>query len=156
MNHLQARRIVDMRGSVEKRSFWKRPSVPPPARKLPLSYGLLIVAAAIAAVLAWPWWLGLVLLVPGMVLYFRAGQAEAFTRGWTSGEEGGRGFVAIVGALSGMGYAALASAFPDRYASLLLVGFLIVVCDPLGRLVNRLRRQPTGAVTSLENEITAG
>src|ERR1700730_2261994 len=126
----------------ERRRFWSRPSVVPPFKRSLMAYGVLIVPAVLAALLAWPWWLGCVLLIPGLTLHLKAGRMAAVARGMTSPDKRDRGIGGMMGALVGVTFPPLADAHPN-YAALFFVCYLIFLVDPIWRLVYRHRGLPS-------------
>jgi hypothetical protein len=105
------------------------------------------VPAVLAALLVWPWWLGCALLIPGLAVYGRAERATAAARGIISRDGTAIWIGAIMSLPIGLTFPKLSNAYPE-YVALMFVGYLMIFCDPLMRLVYRLRRPRADATTT--------
>ena len=89
-------------------------------------YALLLVPAILGAVLDWPWWLNLYILMPGLILGTVAGHRAAERRGLKSRSETPHnyllaGLAGVLGAAIGIGIE------DDRYLGLALAGLMITL-----------------------------
>jgi len=145
--------------AVEQRKaprFLRRPSLPPQGNRLLWSYSVLVAPAVLAAVFAWLWWIGVVLLVPGLLLRLRAGWAVAEARGIASCDQTGQVVVSAISGLGAVALGAVARTFPGQYSALFFACYVIIVVDPLWRifyhwLASRNARMAAAAQSSTPN-----
>jgi hypothetical protein len=108
------------------------------------AYAALTVPAVLTGLFAWPWWLGVVLLMPGVVLLIRFGWIAADALGIVSRDETGQWIVGLIAGPGAVAVGALAKSYHKDYAALLFVGYLVIIVDPLWRFIwsrYRLRLQ---------------
>jgi cell division protein FtsW (lipid II flippase) len=99
-------------------------------KRLLLAHVLVGAPAVAAAILGWPLWLGLSLLIPGIVAFTQVEQAANGRRRVAAFSRVDRRLVIVLVAI---GIVVLAAAVkpPHRFAPLLLVGYFVLVIDPL-------------------------
>ena len=111
----------------------------------------MLVPAAISALLSWDWWVAALLVTPGFSLYVKKSWAAANEQGVRSPDETGQRIISAIAAPIAVILADVVRAHAGRFSILVLVGYLIVVADPLGRIVWHLHSKalkshaPTGA-----------
>lgn len=120
---------------------WARASLPPAPRDCFIPYGLMLAPTVLAALLAWPWWVAALLAVPGLGLYQRESWAAARAKGAVSQDETGQRIVGVFGAPIGVVIAKVFKAHAMDFSVLALVCCLILVLDPIARIVWRRRCQ---------------
>jgi hypothetical protein len=104
-------------------------------------YVVMLVPAVIAAAFSWRWWIAAALVLPGFVLYVTKSWAAAQAQGVTSQGDTGQWLVDIIVVPIAVVLAGVVRAHAERFSILILVCCLIVVVDPLGRVVWHRRRR---------------
>jgi hypothetical protein len=99
--------------------------------QLLIVWALLLAGGALAAVADLRWWLGVALLIPGLVLQVRAGRRAAEEQGvrervFSIAEN-------VVPGIFGAGLAVVAATVDRRYFALILVAGVIILVDPAMR-----------------------
>jgi hypothetical protein len=112
-------------------------------------YGVFVLPAILTAAFAWPVWVGLALLVPGEVLRIGTGWAAAKALGIASRSETGQLLVYVIAVPGAIVLSAVAKNFPRQYYALFYVCYLIIVVDPLWRLI--YHRSRTGTAVRLKS-----
>jgi hypothetical protein len=121
--------------------FWEQRSVPPSPRECLVPYGLMLIPAAVAALLIWPWWIAALLAAPGFGVYVKKSRLAAKAQGVLPRDETGAWIVGAIGAPIAVVLADMVKSHADSISTLVFVGFLIIVVDPAWRLVWQWRRQ---------------
>jgi hypothetical protein len=94
-------------------------------------YAALLVPGALGALLAWPWWITLPLLLPGLLWSVKLGRIGAEQRGIHSRRETPRALYALIGAssvpISALGGQALAQRYWGLALAAMVVAFDLAV-----------------------------
>jgi hypothetical protein len=122
-------------GHRDSRPTWRGPRravAPIPfGPQLLIVWASLLAGGALAALLDLRWWMGMVLLIPGLVLQVRAGRRAAEAQGvrvrvFSIPEN-------VLAGIFGAALAAVAAAVDKRYFALILVAGVIILVDPVMR-----------------------
>jgi hypothetical protein len=116
-------------------------SAPPPLRQSLVACTLILVPAALGAIFGWPRYLTYALLVPGFAIQIGLGWAAGQARGARYRvERPSLGPRLLVGGFCGF-LGALVAGVETAYAPLLFALLLIVVAEPLWRVVWKRQRE---------------
>lgn len=118
----------------DKRQFWLTPAVPPSIKMALWAYAGMLLPATLAALFAWPWWVGALLLVPGMALYAWSGRIAAAKTKIASRRMADRRLAMVIVVASLIVFMGLAKSLPPYCRPLLFAGYVIVVVDPIWRV----------------------
>jgi hypothetical protein len=122
--------------------WWRRSAPPRIGWPLAAAYGLLLVAAISDAAWEWPRGIGLALLIPGLAVHMGLSMAagQAHDNRFRQQMPPLRLRLVLGGAV-GLMVLLAGSVRPAYYAPLLVVAFLILVLDPLTRVIWRATDQ---------------
>jgi hypothetical protein len=111
--------------ATDEARWWKRPTAPGPLGATLAADAILLLPAVLGAILAWAWWLTILLMIPGIVLHQRIGWAAARELGLQTRSESKRTQMVLGGIVGGL-CGIFVNVVPHQYFGLVVACISIV------------------------------